>query len=144
MPDQSVGDVFALSDNVRFSTFGLGLTLSDNFNLSDSARTSRTQSTPLSDTISISDTLSTVLNLALGFSDAIYIFDALSVIGGTTNLLITNLRSDTFYLSDSITYVISNSLIVLSDNILLSDKIKVILNSAGNSYLRRYLNDVIN
>jgi|ERR1035437_2723284 hypothetical protein len=142
MPDQSVGDVFALSDSVRFSTFRLGLTLSDNFNLSDSARTSRTQSTPLSDTLSISDTLSAVLNLALGFSDAIYIFDALSVTGGTTNLLITNLRSDTFYLSDSIAYVISNSLIVLSDRIPLSDKIKVILNSAGNSYLRRYLNDV--
>jgi hypothetical protein len=144
MPNQSVEDAFTLSDSVRFSTFGLGLTLSDNFNLSDSVRTSRTQNTPLSDTISISDTLSAVLNLALGFSDAIYIFDALSVTGGTTNLLITNLRSDTFYLSDSICYAISNSLIVLSDNILFSDKIKVILNSAGNSYLRRYLNDVIN
>src|ERR1035437_3586600 len=189
-------DALALSDSVRFSTSGLGLALSDNFNLSDLVRTSRTQNTPLSDTISISDTLSAALNLVLGISDAIYIFDALSassvfgasdtislsdtlsvtltggtsdaislsdtlLIGlalgvfdtlslsdGTTNLLLptplTNFRSDTLYLLDSISYIISNSLIVLSDGIPLSDRINVILNSAGNSYLRRYLNDVIN
>jgi len=166
MPDQSVRDTFALSDSVRFSTFGLGLTLSDNFNLSDSVRTSRTQNTPLSDTISISDTLSVALNSGLGISDAVYIFDALlassvfvasntisisdalSLSDGTASLLIptllTNLRSDVLYLSDSISYAISNSLIVLSDGIPLSDRINVILNSAGNSYLRRYLNDTIN
>src|ERR1035437_3740076 len=195
MPDQSVGDAFALSDSVRFSTFGLRLILSDNFNLSDSIRTSRTQSTLISDTISISDTLSVLSNSVLNVSDAIYIFDALStssvfgtfdvislsdtlsvtltggtsdvislsdvlLVGlalgvsdtlsfsdGTINLLIptllTNLRSDVLYLSDSISYAISNSLIVLSDGIPLSDRINVLLNSAGNSYLRRYLNDVI-
>jgi hypothetical protein len=179
-------DTLALSDNVRFSTSGLGLTLRDNFNLSDSVRTSRTQNTPLSDTISISDTLSVTLNSTLGILtslvfgalDTIFISDTLSVTlaGGTydvisfsdallvglalgvsdtlslsdsiTNLLIpiplTNLRSDTLYLSDSISYVISNSLIVLSDSIIFSDRINVLLNSAGNSYLRRYLNDVIN
>jgi hypothetical protein len=219
MPDQSVGDTFALSDwsgiivnnpfhifslsdtltlsdSVRFSTFGLRLTLSDNFNLSDSIRTSRIQNTSLSDTISISDALSVTLNSILGISDAIYIFDALSagsvfgvsdtislsdtlsvtLTGGTSDAiflsdillvglalgvfdilslsddttslllptLLTNLRSDTLYLSDSIFYVISNSLIVLSDGIPLSDRINVILNSSINSYLRRYLNDVIN
>ena len=218
MPDQSVGDTFALSDgivtnnlffipppilldtlslsdSVRFSTFGLGFTLSDNFNLSDSVRTSRTQSTPLSDIISISDALSVTLNSILGISDAIYIFDALSassplglsdtisisdsllinltlevsdtlslsdilLVGlalgvsdtlslsdTTANLLIpallTNLRSDTLYLSDSISYTISNSLIVLSDNIPLLDRINVLLNSTGNSYLRRYLNGAV-
>jgi hypothetical protein len=195
MPNQSVGDVFALSDSVRFSTFGLRLILSDNFNLSDSIRTYRTQSTSLSDTISLSDTLLVLSNSVLSVSDAVYIFDALSassifgvsdtlsisdtlsvaltggtsdtislsdvlLVGlalvvsdtlsfsdGTINLLIptllTNLRSDVLYLSDSISYAISNSLIVLSDGIPLSDRINVLLNSAGNSYLRRYLNDVI-
>src|ERR1035437_2797720 len=177
MPNQSVGDIFALSDSVRFSTFGLRLILSDNFNLSDSIRTSRTQNTPLSDTISLSDTLSVLSNSVLNVSDAIYLSDTLSVtltggtsdvislsdvllVGlalgvsdtlsfsdGTINLLIptllTNLRSDVLYLSDSISYAISNSLIVLSDGIPLSDRINVLLNSAGNSYLRRYLNDVI-
>src|SRR5450759_3883694 len=70
-------DILALSDSVRFSTSGLGLTLKDNFNLSDSIQTSHTQNTLLSDTISISDVLSAVLNLILGVSDSLSISDAL-------------------------------------------------------------------
>ena len=199
MPDQSVGDTLALSDgsvinnlffipppilsdtislsdNVRFSTFRLGLTLRDNLNLSDSIKTSRTQNTPVSDTVAISDTLSAILNLVLGVSDAIYIFDALAInlslgvsdtlsISDTLSvnlafgvsdklsvsdaivnstipifLAIPQLVSDTLCLSDSVSYTNSRSLIALGDNILFSDRINVVMNSTGNSYLRRYLN----
>ena len=199
MPDQSVGDTLALSDgsvinniffipppilsdtislsdSMRFSTFGLGLTLRDNLNLSDSIKTSRTQNTPISDIVAISDTLSAVLNLVLGVSDAIYIFDALAInlslgvsdtlsISDTLSvnlafgvsdklsvsdaivnstipifLAIPQLVSDTLCLSDSVSYTNSRSLIALGDNILFSDRINVVMNSTGNSYLRRYLN----
>src|ERR1035437_6352048 len=98
MPDQSVGDTFALSDSVRFSTFGLRLILSDNFNLSDLIRTSRTQSTLLSDTISISDTLSVISNSVLSVSDAIYIFDTLSassIFGASDKISLSDALSTT-------------------------------------------------
>ena len=181
MPDQSVGDTLALSDgsvinnlffipppilldtislsdSVRFSTFGLGFTLRDNFNLSDSIKTSRTQNTPISDTVAISDTLSAILNLILGISDSLSIsdapkidlslsiFDNLFISDSIVNSIIptflanSQLVSDTLGLLDSISYANSRSLIALGDNILFSDRINVVMNSTGNSYLRRYLN----
>src|ERR1035437_4352186 len=75
---QLLSDTLLLSDSVRISTLGLGFELSENLNLVDSIKTSRTQNTPLSDTISASDTLSLILSLAFGVSDAVSLSDGVT------------------------------------------------------------------
>ena len=130
-----ISDIVAISDTLS-AVLNLVLGVSDAIYIFDALAINL--SLGVSDTLSISDTLS--VNLAFGVSDKLSVSDAIVNSTIPIFLAIPQLVSDTLCLSDSVSYTNSRSLIALGDNILFSDRINVVMNSTGNSYLRRYLN----
>ena len=123
----SFSDILALSDNVAIQVQVTFLALTET----------------LSDTLSLSDSLSLLGGTPLTFSDTLSLSDSITVqpIPDTISLQL----SDDFAFSDSYGLLMVGNEIIASiqDSLYLSDSIDVLLTESFNSYIRRYLNDVV-
>lgn len=163
----SFGDSLSLSDSVsELLITVLTVAIGDSLSLSDSEQVGATIPRKIiGDFILFTDTIATRANLQLSVSDQLVLNDLVGILLApianltpsdqltladsiSVNLqsIFTNIGitvSDTIAFQDAVQVALSKSLISITDSFSLNDEVKVVLQSTLNSYIRRYLNDVI-
>lgn len=156
----TLSDALSLSDrlNIVLNLFPAGF--SDSFSFSDALINLIGVGKALSDTLTLSDFLLSYIILARQFNDNLLLSDILNVLVANNPSyadqftfsdvakLELSLRfsfSEAFIFLDSIQVRLSNNLLLgLSDTLLLTDSIELVLSGDMDSYIRHYLNDVPN
>ena len=146
---ESINDTITFSDAVTI--FLIGLLFKDIVNSSNSHDTFvftdevalRTTGTPASftDTLSLSDGVSLVVNINLNINDSITFSDTIAETKTPTALTVS--ISDTISFGEDLFFELKGQLIQIVDVMSWTDSIDINLGQDNNSYLRRYLNDVI-
>lgn len=118
--------------------------LIDTLALSDGISNTSGVSQLPTDSLSLSDDVSVTILYTFSQSDTYSFSDAATKALGGTSLLSAN-SSDLFDLFDSIQLVLTpdGTQVFLGDSLSLIDIVEVSLNSITDSYLKRYLNDII-
>lgn len=152
---ESLSDTLSLSDSVSIQVIigfnptdqivmtdsvllNLGLQFHDSFTFSDAIATLVPLSLKITgDFLALSDRLALSQTMAFGFTDTLTLSDSLMTVTG-------NSFSDQFSFSDAVSVQVNVNLTEsLSDTLVLTDSVTVLLSEPLNNYLRRYLNDVV-
>jgi hypothetical protein len=162
-----LGDSIALSDSVQELLITvIFVALNDTLSLSDSEQVAnRIPRAVINDFILFTDKIAVLANQQLTLSDQLAMGDLVQLLlAPIANLTLndsftlsdavsTNLQSifqnltvsvsDTLFLQDAVGIALSQALLSFSDSLTFSDSVKVVLESTLNSYIRRYLNDIV-
>lgn len=142
----ALSDSFAFSDQLTLVVLdnAIHLNLNDTFSFSDSLLFSAaidSDNLTIADTLILSDQLAIRADLFFVISDTIPFADSMQL---DFNVAGENL-SDTLVLSDHLTLQLNSNInIVLADAFSFSDSISSFESTSFISYMRQYLNDVIN